>query len=293
MRFDIFTIFPEFFGGPLDYGIVRRAREARLIETHVHDLRDFAHDRHRTVDDRPFGGGEGMVMKPEPLFEAVEALLGGGSATNAPSGTAIILLSASGKLFRQEAARQFSKFERIVLLCGRYEGVDERVAEHLATDEVSLGDFVLSGGELPAAMIVDAVTRLIPGALGNENSTLHESFGEINQRGETQTARSESSDSRLKTRPAGPGPELRQDDAAPVANRGILDCPHYTRPPNYRGWDVPEVLLSGNHEEIRRWRRKRALEKTLRNRPDLLAGAALSDEDQRLLLELDARSKTG
>ena len=175
MRFDIVTIFPEFFAGPLDYGIVRRAREAKLIETAVRDLREFAHDRHRTVDDRPFGGGEGMVLKPEPLFEAVESLVG---STVAPPRTAIVLLSASGELFRQETAREFAQLERIVLLCGRYEGVDERVAEHLATHEISIGDFVLSGGELPAAMILDAVTRLIPGALGNEDSTVNESFSE-------------------------------------------------------------------------------------------------------------------
>ena len=176
MRFDIVTIFPEFFAGPLDYGIVRRAREAKLVEMAVRDLREFAHDRHRTVDDRPFGGGEGMVLKPEPLFEAVESLVG---STVAPPRTAIVLLSASGELFRQETAREFAQLERIVLLCGRYEGVDERVAEHLATHEISIGDFVLSGGELPAAMILDAVTRLIPGALGNEDSTVNESFSEM------------------------------------------------------------------------------------------------------------------
>ena len=182
MRFDIITIFPDFFAGPLDYGIVRRAREAKLIETNVHDLRAFTHDRHRTVDDRPFGGGEGMVMKPEPLFDAVEALVGarGDSATQAtqPEGAAIVLLSAAGKMFRQETARRFAALDRIVLICGRYEGVDERVAEHLATDEISIGDFVLSGGELAAAMILDAVTRLIPGALGNEDSAVNESFSE-------------------------------------------------------------------------------------------------------------------
>ena len=182
MRFDIITIFPEFFAGPLDYGIVRRARETKLIETNVHDLRAFTHDRHRTVDDRPFGGGEGMVMKPEPLFDAVESLVGarGDSATQRtqPEGTAIVLLSPAGKMFRQETARKFAALDRIVLICGRYEGVDERVAEHLATDEISIGDFVLSGGELAAAMILDAVTRLIPGALGNEDSTVNESFSE-------------------------------------------------------------------------------------------------------------------
>jgi len=261
MRFDIITIFPEFFGGPLDYGIVRRAREARLIEACIHDLRDFTHDRHRTVDDRPFGGGEGMVMKPEPLFDAVETILNEKSPP-VPSAwmghpenlsrTAIVLLSASGKIFRQETARRLAKLDRIVLICGRYEGVDERVAERLATDEISIGDFVLSGGELPAAMIVEAVTRLIPGALGNEDSTVNESFSEPDAKPD------------------------RAQQAAPLRNppqvtvRGILDYPHYTRPQTFRGWDVPEVLMSGNHEEIRRWRQEKALEKTRRNRPDLL-----------------------
>ena len=284
MRFDIVTIFPGFFGGPLDYGIVRRAREARLVETHVHDLRDFTHDRHRTVDDRPFGGGEGMVMKPEPLFEAVESLLGGAGSTSLPAGTAIVLLSAAGKLFRQEAPRQLAKLDRIVLLCGRYEGVDERVSEHLATDEISIGDFVLSGGELPAAMILDAVTRLIPGALGNEDSTVNESFSEAEFEGE----------SAQQAKPYGVDGATRiTTHEAQLTKLGILDCPHYTRPPSFRGWDVPEVLVGGNHEEIRRWRRKKALEKTLRNRPDLLAGVVLSDEDRRLLEELQKSARIG
>jgi len=275
MRFDLITIFPEFFAGPLDYGIVRRAREARLIETHVHDLRDFTHDRHRTVDDRPFGGGAGMVMKPEPIFEAVESLLDGTVPPSPaarmghplkPGGTAIVLLSAAGKLFRQETARRFARLERIVLICGRYEGVDERVAEHLATDEISIGDFVLSGGELPAAMILDAVTRLIPGALGNEESAVAESFSKTE---ETLTSGAEApieegpGMSRLKPRPTTTGAGI---------GRGILDYPHYTRPQSFRGWDVPEVLVGGNHEEIRRWRLAKALEKTGRNRPDLLEG---------------------
>ena len=177
MQFEIVTIFPEFFAGPLDYGIVRRAREARLVDVRVHDLRAFAHDRHRTVDDRPFGGGEGMVLKPEPLFEAVESLAATDSV--ASPRTAVVLLSASGKLFRQDTARRFAQLDRIILLCGRYEGVDERVAEHLATDELSIGDFVLSGGELGAALIMDAVTRLLPGALGNEDSTVNESFSAL------------------------------------------------------------------------------------------------------------------
>jgi tRNA (guanine37-N1)-methyltransferase len=279
MRFDIVTIFPEFFGGPLDYGIARRAREARLIETHIHDLRDFTHDRHRTVDDRPFGGGEGMVLKPEPLFEAVETLLGGGSPT-AIRGTAIVLLSAAGKLFRQETARRWAGFERVILLCGRYEGVDERVADHLVTDEISIGDFVLSGGELPAVMVLDAVTRLIPGALGNEDSALNESF-----------SGNETTDGIAGL---GPNEALQQNSkrkqtiagqTSATASCGILDCPHYTRPPSFRGYEVPEVLMGGNHEEIRRWRRKKALEKTLRNRPDLLEGAALSPVDERLVNE--------
>ena len=264
MRFDIITIFPEFFAGPLGCGIVRRAREARLIETCVHDLRNFTHDRHRTVDDRPFGGGAGMVMKPEPIFEAVESLVG--EHPEKLRGTAIVLLSAAGRLFRQETARRFAGLERIVLICGRYEGVDERVAEHLATDEISIGDFVLSGGELPAAMILDAVTRLIPGALGNEDSAVDESFSEIDETlisGAKAPDRASVELSHENVRPTGQLPG--------VGGRGILDYPHYTRPPSFRGWDVPEVLMSGNHEEIRRWRRDRALEKTRRNRPDLLA----------------------
>jgi tRNA (guanine37-N1)-methyltransferase len=264
MRFDLITIFPEFFTGPLDYGIVRRAREARLIETHIHDLRNFTHDRHRTVDDRPFGGGEGMVMKCEPLFDAVESLVGPVSNTNPPAGTAIVLLSAAGKLFRQETARRFAQLDRIILICGRYEGVDERVAEHLATDEISIGDFVLSGGELAAALILDAATRLIPGALGNEDSTVNESFSAaIAEPSATRTAIT--------------------SHKSPVTSHGphgILDYPHYTRPPSFRGWDVPEILLGGNHEEIRSWRRQQALEKTRRNRPDLL-GRDRSDRPNR------------
>lgn len=271
MRFDIVTIFPEFFAGPLDYGIVRRAREAGLIEARVHDLRGFTHDRHKTVDDRPFGGGEGMVMKPEPLFEAVESLMGGrdgDAAAGAAENVAIVLLSAAGKMFRQETARRFAGLSRVVLICGRYEGVDERVAEHLATDEISIGDFVLSGGELAAAMVLDAVTRLIPGALGNEDSIVNESFSEGAAAGE---------------RARNAVPLQRRDDAT---DRGILDYPHYTRPPSFRGWDVPEVLLGGNHEEIRKWRRRCALEKTWRNRPELLDGAGLGAEDRRVLDEI-------
>ena len=251
MRFDLITIFPEFFAGPLDHGIVRRARENGLVEVHIQDLRVFTKDRHRTVDDRPFGGGEGMVLKPEPLFEAVESLLGhcvsdGSNPGAADPKTAIVLMSAAGTLFRQETARRFAQMERIIFICGRYEGVDERVAEHLATDEISVGDFVLSGGELPAMMIVDAVTRLLPGALGNEASSQNESFSAIDDFGAGTT------------------------HASPVANHTLLDFPHYTRPAEYRGWSVPEVLIGGNHAEVAKWRRAAALEKTQRNRPDLL-----------------------
>ena len=299
MRFDLITIFPEFFDGPLDYGIVRRAREGGLLEVAVHDLRNFTHDRHRTVDDRPFGGGEGMVLKPEAIFEAVESLPGKegaekgigetrstGSPQNlpgqagqapGPQKTAVVLLSASGKLFRQETARRYAGLDRVILICGRYEGVDERVAEHLATEELSIGDFVLSGGELPAALVVDAVTRLLPGALGNEASALQESFSEpgVSVVGAQYAAP-------LQARP---DPVVQP---SPLGT-GILDYPHYTRPADFRGWAVPDVLLGGNHAEIRLWRRKMALAKTLRNRPDLLASASLSDVDLRLLDE--TRSK--
>jgi tRNA (guanine37-N1)-methyltransferase len=263
MRFDLITIFPEFFGGPLDHGIVRRARETGLIEVHVQDLRVFTKDRHRTVDDRPFGGGEGMVLKPEPLFEAVESLLGHGlgdasrPATPDP-GTAIVLTSAAGKLFRQETARRYAGLERVILICGRYEGIDERVAEHLATEEVSIGDFILSGGELAAALIVDAVTRLLPGALGNEASSQNESFSELGF-------------GRFVATAGGASPAPTKDREVAQANsHGLLDFPHYTRPAEFRGWSVPEVLIGGNHAEVAKWRRAAALEKTRRQRPDLL-----------------------
>ena len=256
MRFDLITIFPEFFDGPLDHGILRRAREAGLVEIHVQDLREFTKDRHKTVDDRPFGGGEGMVLKPEPLFDAVESSLGhsvgdASQRNSASETTSIILLSAAGKRFTQETARRFSQQERIILICGRYEGVDERVADHLATEEISVGDFVLSGGELPAALIVDAVTRLLPGALGNEASSQNESFSAL----PTDLADSSFSASHRSL----------------ATGHSLLDFPHYTRPADFRGWSVPEVLISGNHAEVAKWRRQQALEKTRRNRPDLLA----------------------
>jgi tRNA (guanine37-N1)-methyltransferase len=265
MRFDLITIFPEFFAGPLEHGIVRKAREGGLIEIHVQDLRVFTKDKHRTVDDRPFGGGEGMVLKPEPLFEAVEFLLGNSMGDAAAkreldSKTAIVLLSAAGKRFTQETARRYAQLERIVFICGRYEGVDERVAEHLATEEVSIGDFVLSGGELPAALILDAVTRLLPGALGNEASSQNESFSQ------PERVEADSSLTAAQPRP------VRDVHAAPLREPVadlLLDFPHYTRPADFRGWKVPEVLIGGNHAEVARWRREQALEKTRRNRPDM------------------------
>jgi len=258
MRFDLITIFPEFFGGPLEHGIVRRARESGLVEVHVQDLREFTKDRHRTVDDRPFGGGEGMVLKPAPLFEAVESLVGHGAGDRWKAGgedakTAIVLMSAAGKLFRQETARRYAQLERVIFICGRYEGVDERVAEYLATDEISIGDFVLSGGELPAMLVVDAVTRLLPGALGNLASSQNESFSGGAQAGCASLS--------------GRGGRNQEQRASP---HDLLDFPHYTRPAEYRGWAVPEILIGGNHAEVAKWRRAAALEKTRRNRPDLL-----------------------
>ncbi|HWZ42884.1 MAG TPA: tRNA (guanosine(37)-N1)-methyltransferase TrmD [Candidatus Saccharimonadales bacterium] len=268
MKFELVTIFPDFFRGPLDYGIVRRAREAGLIEIAVHDLRVFTADRHKTVDDRPFGGGEGMVMMPGPIFECVESL-GMAPREQRMSKTevreTVILLSPQGRLFNQGMARQLAQMERIVLLCGRYEGVDERVAADLADQEVSIGDYVLSGGELAAAIIVDAATRLIPGALGNEASAHQESFTEA------QKAAKEGPDSTC-------------------SSGGLLDYPHYTRPAEFRGLGVPEVLMGGNHEQIRRWRRQEALRKTWRNRPDLLEKQPLSAEDKKFLAGL-AREK--
>jgi tRNA (guanine37-N1)-methyltransferase len=268
MRFDLISIFPEFFTGPLEHGIVRKARETGLIEIHVQDLRVFTKDKHRSVDDRPFGGGEGMVLKPEPLFAAVEFLLGSsmGDATakrKLDSNTAIVLLSAGGKRFRQETARRYAQLERIVFICGRYEGVDERVAEHLATEEVSIGDFVLSGGELPAALILDAITRLLPGALGNEASSQNESF-------------SQSGRVKADSSPGAQPRAVRGPQAAPVREPLadlLLDFPHYTRPADFRGWTVPEVLIGGNHAEVAKWRREQALAKTRRNRPDLGNGS--------------------
>ncbi|HYL39560.1 MAG TPA: tRNA (guanosine(37)-N1)-methyltransferase TrmD [Bryobacteraceae bacterium] len=225
MVFHILTIFPEFFEGPFRHGVVAKAAESGLISIQIHDLRTWTHDRHRSVDDRPFGGGEGMLLKPAPIFEAVESIW-----PQRAEGQRLVLLSAQGKRFDQEAARRQAQYQEVFLICGRYEGVDERVAEHLADEELSIGDFVLSGGELAAAVVVDSVARLLPGVLGNVDSAVQESFGQAR----------------------------------------LLDCPQYTRPADFRGWKVPEALLSGNHEEIRRWRENAAREKTARNRPDLL-----------------------
>jgi tRNA (guanine37-N1)-methyltransferase len=264
MKADILTIFPGFFSGPLDHGITRRACEMGLAKIEVHDLRQFTHDRHRTVDDRPFGGGEGMVLKPEPLFECLESLQLA-SREDRMAGRAkqsVILLSAQGQRFTQAVAAELALLDRIVLVCGRYEGVDERVADFLADRELSIGDYVLSGGELGAAVIIEAVTRLLPGAVGNEASTRQESF----------TAQKQTEASGAADSTCGSG--------------GLLDYPHYTRPADFRGMPVPEVLLNGDHQEIRRWRRQQALEKTLRNRPDLLEGAVLSDEDAKTLARI-------
>lgn len=227
MIFHILTIFPNFFKGPFACGVVGKAIESGAVELHIHNLRDWTSDRHRTVDDRPFGGGEGMVMKAEPLFRAVESIW-----PERGPGKKVLLLSAQGRLFDQSVVRELSTIGEILLICGRYEGVDERVAEHLCDEELSIGDYVLSGGELAAAVVVDAVARLLPGVLGNEASAVRESFTE-----------------------------------------GLLDCPHWTRPADFRGWKAPEVLLNGNHEQIRQWRSKAAYEKTVRQRPDLLRKA--------------------
>lgn len=229
LRVDIITIFPDYFREAFDYGIIRRARAANLVEIKAHDLRSWTSDKHHVVDDRPFGGGDGMVLKPEPIFAAVESLTGARRRGDVPDGKRVVLLSPQGKQFTQLMAADFASAEQLVLICGRYEGVDERVAETLVTDEVSIGDYVLSGGEPAALVVVDAVVRLIPGALGSETSATTESF-----------------------------------------SAGLLDYPHYTRPPEFEGLRVPDVLLNGHHAEIAKWRREAAEEKTRRNRPDLL-----------------------
>jgi tRNA (guanine37-N1)-methyltransferase len=284
MRFEVITIFPGFFAGIFEHGIVRRAQAEGLVGIGVHDLRAFTHDRHRTVDDRPFGGGEGMVLKPEPLAEALDAL-GIGAKTlreqvqqeilrsadesrsaqddTLESGeTRVILLSAQGRPFTQAVARDLAKTERVVLICGRYEGVDERINEIFCDMELSIGDYVLSGGELAAAVVIDTVMRLVPGVLGNEASGEFESFGVA--------------DAEISS--VEEGVPRSQHGAG-----GLLDYPHYTRPAEFAGMRAPEVLMNGDHLQIRKWRREQQLRKTLKNRPDLLKGAALSDEDRLLL----------
>jgi tRNA (guanine37-N1)-methyltransferase len=229
LRVDIITIFPDYFREAFDHGIIRRARTAGLLDIQPRDLRSWTSDRHHVVDDRPFGGGDGMVLKPEPIFAAVESLAGARRREDVPSGKRVVLLSPQGKQFTQSMAREFATSEQLILICGRYEGVDERVADALVTDEISIGDYVLSGGEPAALVVIDAIVRLVPGALGSETSATTESFSD-----------------------------------------GLLDYPHYTRPPEFEDMKVPEVLLTGHHAEIAKWRREAAAEKTKRNRPDLL-----------------------
>ena len=227
MRFDVVTIFPEFFRGPFDFGVIRRGREKEVLETQVHDLRDYTVDRHRTVDDRPFGGGEGMVLKPEPIFKAVESIRTSADAE-------IVVMSAAGRRFNQAEALRLSKAPQVIVICGRYEGIDERVMDHLATAEISIGDYILSGGEIAAAVIIDAVARYVPGVVGKEESILRDSFSD------------------------------------PESLYSLVEHPHYTRPAEFRGWKVPDVLISGDHETVREWRQEAALRKTKKNRPDLL-----------------------
>ena len=244
MRIDILSLFPKMFDGPFDESIVKRAVDRGLVSLFIHNFREFAHDKHNTVDDYSFGGGEGMVLKPEPLFEAVESIKG----TMGDSAGPVILLTPQGRLFCHQIAQELSKAQNLVLICGHYEGVDERVREHLVTDEISIGEYVLTGGELAAMVVVDAVVRLLPGALGSEQAASEDSYA-----------------------------------------KGFLEYPQYTRPRVYRGWEVPEVLLSGNHKEIARWRWEQAVERTLLRRPDLLAKASLSKEERELADRIKAR----
>ena len=230
MKIHVLTIFPEFFREVFDFGIIRRARLAEIVEINIHDIRFFATDKHRMTDDRPFGGGDGMVFKAEPLFNAIEKILGTTNRDEYPPRTKVVLLTPQGRVFKQSVAKEFAgEVDNLVLICGRYEGVDERVNEALVTDEISIGDYVLSGGEPAAIVVTDAIIRLLPGALGSETSAENDSF-----------------------------------------SNGLLDYPHYTRPADFRGMKVPEVLLNGNHAEIEKWRRQKALEKTQKFRQDLL-----------------------
>jgi len=270
MRFEILTIFPEIFRGFFEFGVVSRARKTGIVEISVRDLREFTHDRHRTLDDRPFGGGEGMVLKAEPLAEALESIgIRPVSERGSDSQESVVLLSAQGRPFTQAVARELSELQRVVLICGRYEGVDERVNALYCDREISIGDYVLSGGELAAAVVLDATMRLLPGVLGNEASSEFESFG------------------------AGDGAIATDVEGVPRSQHGaggLLDYPHYTRPAEFRGLAVPEVLLGGDHAAVRKWRREEQLRKTLRNRPDLIEaaerGGGLSREDLRVLERL-------
>lgn len=248
MQFEVFTLLPEVFPPYLESSILQRARQRGLIDVRVHNIRDYTHDRHHTTDDTPYGGGGGMVMKPEPVFEAVESVLGLASPRTQPNPVPIILLTPQGRVFTQRVAEEFSRYERIALLCGRYEGVDERVREHLVTDEISIGDYVLTGGELPAMILIDAVSRLIPGVLGD--------------------------------------PTGAEDDSHSM---GLLEYPHYTKPPEFRGWKVPEVLTSGNHARIEKWRREQALARTFHKRPDMLVKADLTEKDKKFIQGLKSK----
>lgn len=236
MKFEVFTLLPEVFPAYLETSILKRAGERGLIEVSLHNIRDYAHDRHHTTDDTPYGGGGGMVMKPGPVFEAVETVLG------AEPSCPVIMLTPQGRLFDQSVAKELAGHERIALVCGRYEGIDERIREHLITDEISIGDYVLTGGEIPALIVIDAVSRLLPGVLGD--------------------------------------PGGAEDDSHAG---GLLEYPHYTRPPEFRGWAAPEVLLSGDHARIEKWRREQSLLRTLQRRPDLLEKAQLSEADRKFL----------
>jgi tRNA (guanine37-N1)-methyltransferase len=249
MKFEVFTLLPEVFPPYLESSILQRARQRGLIDVRVHNIRDYTHDRHHTTDDTPYGGGGGMVMKPEPVFEAVESVLGFTSNPTQPTPVPVILLTPQGRVFTQRVAEELAAHERIALLCGRYEGVDERIREHLVTDEISIGDYVLTGGELPALMIIDAVSRLMPGVLGD--------------------------------------PTGAEDDSHSM---GLLEYPHYTRPPEFRGWQVPDILLSGDHGRIEKWRREQALTRTFSKRPDMLEKAELSEEDQKIVEKLKSES---
>ena len=262
MQFDVFTLLPEIFPPYLESSILNRARQKGLIDVRVHNIRDYAHDKHHTTDDTPYGGGGGMVMKPEPIFESVETVLGLAALQTQPepfdqtqdkpaSNIPIILLTPQGRVFNQRIAEELSRHTRIALLCGRYEGIDERIREHLVTDEISIGDYVLTGGELPALMIIDAVSRLLPGVLGD--------------------------------------PTGAEDDSHSM---GLLEYPHYTKPPEFRGWKVPDVLASGNHAKINKWRREQALTRTFNKRPDMLEKAALSDKDLKFLKTLKDNSSS-